>query len=129
MGNAVSTFMYSNLLNKEIYRCDEFYLENAGVLQSFKQLTEGSSTLQTDVKYKDRTAVDPKPVVVTMNGTCIEDIVKFFSSEFIAVKNRCILLMMDKPLKSTFSDKQLDQLRAGAQTLEMRKLNMLALKI
>ena len=61
MGNTVSTFMYSNLLNKEVYRCDEFYLENAGVLQSFKQLTEGSSTLQTDVKYKDKTPVDAKP--------------------------------------------------------------------
>ena len=123
MGNTVSTFMYSNLLNKEIYRCDEFYLENAGVLQSFKQLTEGSSTLQTDVKYKDRTAVDPKPVIVTMNGTCVEDIVKFFSTEFIAIKNRCTLLMMDQPLKQLFTDRQLDQLRAGAQTLVHILLN------
>ena len=81
MGQNVSTFMYANLLNKEVYRCDEFILEHAGVLQSFKQLTEGSSTLQTDVKYKDSTHVDPKPVVVTMNGEAREDVVKWFSGE------------------------------------------------
>ena len=35
VGNTVSSFMYTNLLNKEAYRCDKFILENAGVLQSF----------------------------------------------------------------------------------------------
>ena len=88
MGQNVSSFMYANLLNKEAYRCDEFILEHAGVLQSFKQLTEGSSTLQTDVKYKDSTHVDPKPVVVTMNGEAREDVVKWFSTEFTAIQNR-----------------------------------------
>ena len=63
------------------------------------------------------------PVVVTMNGSCIEDIVKFFSSEFIAVKNRCILLLMDVPLKSVYTDRQLDQLRAGSETLLYLILN------
>ena len=88
MGNTVSTFMYSDLINKEVYRCDEFYLENIGVVQSFKQLTEGSTTLQTDIKYKDKTRVDLEPVVVTINGTCPEDVVKFFSSEYVAIAKR-----------------------------------------
>ena len=117
MGNNVSTFMYANLLNKEVYRCDEFILEHAGVLQSFKQLTEGSSTLQTDVKYKDSTHVDPKPVVVTMNGESREDVVKWFSSELQAVQNRCLILLMDMRLKDMYTNKQLDQLRAGAESL------------
>ena len=117
MGNNVSTFMYANLLNKEVYRCDEFILEHAGVLQSFKQLTEGSSTLQTDVKYKDSTHVDPKPVVVTMNGESREDVVKWFSSELQAVQNRCLILLMDMRLKDMYTNRQLDQLRAGADSL------------
>ena len=117
MGQNVSTFMYANLLNKEAYRCDEFILEHAGVLQSFKQLTEGSSTLQTDVKYKDSTHVDPKPVVVTMNGDAREDVVKWFSTEFVAIQNRCLILLMDTNLKDSYTNKQLDQLRAGADGL------------
>ena len=117
MGNTVSSFMYADLLNKEAYRCDEFILEQAGVLQSFKQLTEGSSTLQTDVKYKDSTHVDPKPVIVTMNGDCREDVVKWFSSEFVAVSNRCVILLMDTPLRDLYTNKQLDQLRPGSQVL------------
>ena len=117
MGQNVSTFMYANLLNKEAYRCDEFILEHAGVLQSFKQLTEGSSTLQTDVKYKDSTHVDPKPVVVTMNGDAREDVVKWFSTEFTTLQNRCLILLMDMRLKDMYTNKQLDQLRAGADVL------------
>ena len=117
MGQNVSTFMYANLLNKEAYRCDEFILEHAGVLQSFKQLTEGSSTLQTDVKYKDSTHVDPKPVVVTMNGDAREDVVKWFSTEFVVIQNRCLILLMDTNLKDVYTNRQLDQLRAGADGL------------
>ena len=117
MGQNVSTFMYANLLNKEAYRCDEFILEHAGVLQSFKQLTEGSNTLQTDVKYKDSTHIDPRPVVVTMNGDGREDVVKWFSTEFVAIQNRCLILLMDTNLKDCYTNKQLDQLRAGAEGL------------
>ena len=117
MSTNVSVFMYANLINKLVYRCDEFFLEQLGVLQSFKQLTEGSTTLQTEIKYKDAINVDPRPVLVTMNGNDRQDVVKYHSGEWEAVNNRCIILKMDKPLKSCFSGNQLDALRKGAHVL------------
>ena len=86
-------------------------------MQSFKQLTEGSKTLQTEVKYKDAINVDPRPVIVTMNGTNRADVVKYHSTEWDAIKNRCIVLKMDCPLKQNFSGAQLDALRAGSHVL------------
>ena len=117
MSTNVSVFMYANLINKLVYRCDEFFLEQLGVLQSFKQLTEGSTTLQTEIKYKDAINVDPRPVLVTMNGNDRQDVVKYHSGEWEAVNNRCIILKMDKPLKSCFTSRQLDALRNGAHVL------------
>ena len=52
-----------------------------------------------------------------MNGDCREDVVKWFSTEFEAVSNRCVILLMDTPLRDLYTNKQLDQLRAGAQVL------------
>ena len=117
MSNNVSNFMYANLINKLVYRCDEFFLEQLGVLQSFKQLTEGSRTLQTEIKYKDAINVDPRPVVVTMNGACRSDVVKYHSQEWTAIKNRCLILKMEAPLQSMFTNLQLDSLRKGAHVL------------
>ena len=117
MSNNVSNFMYANLINKLVYRCDEFFLEQLGVLQSFKQLTEGSKTLQTEIKYKDAINVDPRPVVVTMNGAYRSDVVKYHSQEWTAIKNRCLILKMEAPLKSMFTNLQLDSLRKGAHVL------------
>ena len=100
-----------------MYRCDEFFLEQLGVLQSFKQLTEGSKTLQTEVKYKDAINVDPRPVIVTMNGQSRAEVVKYHSTEWDAVNNRCIILKMETRLKSLFTDLQLNSLRKGSHVL------------
>ena len=80
-------------------------------------MTEGSTTLQTEIKYKDAINVDPRPVVVTMNGTCRSDVVKYHSQEWTAIKNRCLILKMEAPLKSMFTNLQLDSLRKGAHVL------------
>ena len=100
-----------------IYRCDELVLEQLGFVQAFKQLTEGSKTLQTDVKFKDALPVDGRPVLVTMNGCSPRALLKFHPGEFEAIENRCMFIQMDEPIKSVFTDKQLDQLREGAHVL------------
>ena len=68
-GPQPSSFMLQQLTNCLAYRCDEMIFENLGVLQTMKQLLEGSSTLHTDVKYKEPIKVDPRSVLITMNAT------------------------------------------------------------
>ena len=117
MSNHISPFLFQGLINKLVFRCDELVLEQLGFVQSFKQLTEGSKTLQTDVKFKDSLPVDSRPVVVTMNGDCPRDLLKFHPGEFTAVDNRCFFVQMDEPIKKIFNNKQLDQLRDGGIVL------------
>ena len=71
-----SSFMLKQLKNCLAYRCDEMIFENLGVLQTMKQLLEGSSTLHTDVKYKEPIKVDPRSVLITMNATYKNEIFK-----------------------------------------------------
>ena len=111
MSSHISPFLFQGLINKLVYRCDELVLEQLGFVQSFKQLTEGSKTLQTDVKFKDALPVDSRPVIVTMNGDCPRDLLKFHPQEFEAVSNRCVFLQMDESIRSIFNNRQLDQLR------------------
>ena len=68
-GPQPSSFMLQQLTNCLAYRCDEMIFENLGVLQTMKQLLEGSSTLYTDVKYNEPIKVDPRSVLITMNAT------------------------------------------------------------
>ena len=117
MSSHVSPFLFQGLINKSVFRCDELVLEQLGFLQSFKQLTEGSTTLQTDVKYKDSLPIDGRPVIVTMNGSDPRSLVKFHPGEFNALNNRCFFIQMDDRLADMFNNKQLDQLRAGALVL------------
>ena len=76
MSTNISPFLFQGLINKMVYRCDELVLEQLGMVQAFKQLTEGSKTLQTDVKFKDALP-DGRPVLVTMNGDSPRALVKF----------------------------------------------------
>ena len=46
-----------------------------------KQLLEGSSTLHTDVKYKEPIKVDPRRVLITMNATYKNQIFKWHPQE------------------------------------------------
>ena len=48
-GPQPSSFMLQQLTNCLAYRCDEMIFEKLGVLQTMKQLLEGSSTLHNDV--------------------------------------------------------------------------------
>ena len=100
--------------------CDELVLEQLGFVQAFKQLSEGSKTLQTDVKFKDALTVDGKPVVVTMNG---DNPLKFHPQEFYAINNRNVILQMDEPIRGIFTNRQLDQIRDGALMLPWLILN------
>ena len=67
-GPQPSSFMLQQLTNCFAYRCDEMIFENLGVLQTMKQLLEGSSTLHSDVKHKEPIKVDPRSVLITMNA-------------------------------------------------------------
>ena len=75
-GPQPSSFMLQQLTNCLAYRCDEMIFENLGVLQTMKQLLEGSSTLHTDVKYKEPIKVDPRSILITMNATYKNEIFK-----------------------------------------------------
>ena len=117
MSTHISTFLFQGLINKSVYRCDELVLEQLGFVQAFKQLTEGSKTLQTDVKFKDALPVDGKPVIVTMNGDCPQSLLKFHPQEFHAMDNRNVFLQMNEPIKDIFTNKQMDQLTEGGLML------------
>ena len=104
MSNHISPFFFQGPINKLVYRCDELVLEQLGMVQAFKQLAEGSKTLQTDVKFKDVPPVDGRPVIVTMNGLSSKDIVKCFPTEYAAIENRCYFIQMDEPLKNAFNN-------------------------
>ena len=56
-------------------------------------------------------------MIVKMNGTFAQDVVTFFNSEYEAVRNRCVILKMHCPLRSLYSNKELDELREGSRVL------------
>ena len=53
-----------------------------------KQLLECSSTLHTDIKYKEPIKVDPRSVLITMNATYKNEILKWHPQERTPFENR-----------------------------------------
>nr|XP_047142279.1 uncharacterized protein LOC105846941 isoform X2 [Hydra vulgaris] len=115
-----SAFLLQALSNCLAYRCDEMVFEHLGVIQLMKQLLEGSSTLTTDVKYKDAMPIDPHPTLITMNSSSKFDILKWHPSEYQAFENRCTKLFLGTPLLNIFNDKELREINAcGPELLYM----------
>lgn len=102
--NANNTFWLENLPGADIYRCEECLLETEDVVQILKALFEGNANLESDVKYKSPIPVPKRPVVVTMNGTKAKDITKHVSGEWDAIKNRSIIITMNKALRDRIKE-------------------------
>ena len=116
-GPQPSSFMLQQLTNCLAYRCDEMIFENLGVLQTMKQLLEGSSTLHTDVKYKEPIKVDPRSVLITMNATYKNEIFKWHPCERQPFENRCIILFMSQKLSSIMSKPEIEFLSQCSNVL------------
>lgn len=95
-----SSFWLQDLLGKQLYRCDELYLERPEIMQTIKQLFEGHANLKTEIKYEGHQNIPRRPVLVSLNGNSSRDICKFQSSEFQAIKNRCYIYVMNNHMKS-----------------------------
>jgi len=72
-----------------------------------KQLLEGSNCLNSDVKYRDATKIEPKPTVMTMNGDSLADIFKWFPLEEENFHTRCLILSFQQKLTSIFPRSEL----------------------
>ena len=107
-GPQPSSFMLQQLTNCLAYRCDEMIFENLGVLQTIKQLLEGSSTLHTDVKYNEPNKVDPRSVLITMNATYKNEIFKWHPQERQPFENRCLILFMSQRLASFLNKNEIE---------------------
>ena len=116
-GPQPSSFMLQQLTNCLAYRCDEMIFENLGVLPTMKQLLEGSSTLHTDVKYKEPIKVDPRSVLITMNATYKNEIFKWHPCERQPFENRCIILFMSQKLSSIMSKPEIEFLSQCSNVL------------
>lgn len=107
LSNNVSSFFLQACINTYIYRCDEFCFKQEGVVQCMKQLLEGSNCLNSDVKYRDATKIEPKPTVMTMNGDSLADIFKWFPLEEENFHTRCLILSFHTKLTSIFPRSEL----------------------
>ena len=116
-GPQPSSFMLQQLTNCLAYRRDEMIFENLGVLQTMKQLLEGSSTLHTDVKYKEPIKVDPRSVLITMNATNKNEIFKWHPQERQPFENRCILLFMSQKLSNLLNKSEIEFLSQCSNVL------------
>lgn len=63
-------------------------------MQKFKQLTEGCSNLETDVKYKAAQRINVNPNITTCNRENANDFYKHMNHEEKAIKNRCEFVFM-----------------------------------
>lgn len=69
------------------------------IIQRFKGVMEGNSSLETNVKYAGNKKLYRRPFVVTMNGDSIRDICIYFPEELEAINVRCHIFYLDTPLK------------------------------
>lgn len=97
-GQYCSPFWLSKLVGKSMYRGDEIVLENVEPMQKFKQLTEGRSNLETDVKYKAAQRINVNPSITTCNRENTNDFYKHMNHEEKAIKNRCEFVFMGRSL-------------------------------
>ena len=116
-GPQPSSFMLQQLTNCLAYRCDEMIFENLGVLQTMKQLLEVSSTLHTDVKYKEPIKVDPGSVLITMNASYKNEIFKWHPQERQPFENRCLILFMGQRLANVLKPNEIEFLSQCSNVL------------
>ena len=67
-GPKPSRFILQQLTNCLAYRCDKILFENIEVIETMKQIQEGSQTLHTDLKYKEPMEVDARSILITMHS-------------------------------------------------------------
>lgn len=108
--NSSNTFWLQQVIGTEIYRIEECVLEDIQIVQIMKTLFEGNETLTADVKYSAPITVPRRPVVVTMNGNNIKDIVRFHSSEFEAFQARCNIFLMKTNINNRYQEGDLSLL-------------------
>ena len=94
-----SDFWLQDLVGKALYICEELCLSTKDIIQRFKGVMEGNSSLDTNVKYSGNKQLYRRPFIVTMNGECREDVCVYFQEEFDAINARCHIYYMDKSLK------------------------------
>ena len=116
-GPQPSSFMLQQLKNCLAYRCDKMIFENLGLLQTMKQLLEGSSTLHTDVKYKEPIKVDPRSVLITMNASYKNEIFKWHPQELKPFENRCLILFMGNRLINLLKSNEIEFLSQCSNVL------------
>ena len=116
-GAQPSSFMLQQLTNYILYRCDEMIFENLGVLQTMKQLLEGSSTLHTDVKYEEPIKVDPRSVLITMNATYKNEVFKWHPQERQPFESRCLILFMSQRLSNILNKNEIEFLSQCSHVL------------
>lgn len=93
-GQYISPFWLAKLVGESLYRGDEIVLENVEPMQKFKQLTEGCSNLETDVKYKPAQRIAVNPSITTCNSEQCNDFYRHMNHEENAIKNRCEFVFM-----------------------------------
>ena len=109
-----NTFWLENLPGTDVYRAEECVIEQLDVAQILKSLFEGNPNLEVEVKYKAPIVLPKRPVVVTMNGECREDVTKFISSEFMAFQNRSLIITMTKPLTERLYEGSIGAMKENA---------------
>lgn len=133
-GQYTSSFWLAKLVGKSIYRGDEIVLENVEPTQKFKQLTEGCSNLETDVKYKGAQRICVNPSITTCNGKRKVDFYQHMEHEAAAINNRCEFFFMGRNLNRILPSKDIGHLVANSkecvaymykifQTVEQEQIN------
>lgn len=114
-GQYCSPFWLSKLVGKPMYRGDKIILENIEPMQKFKQLTEGCSKLETDVKYKSAQRIQVNPSITTCNGERPVDFYKHMQHETEAINNRCEFVYMGRALTRIIPYKDISRCVDNAQ--------------
>lgn len=107
MGANPSNFMFQNCANTRVYVCNEMIFENINLVQVFKELFEGSKTMETDVKHKAPQRLDPNPVGLTMNADSRTGCFKYVPKEASAFDNRALFPKLEIPLPQIYNGDEL----------------------
>lgn len=87
-----STFWMEQLIDKELYLCDEIFAVPV-TIDSLKMLFEGNSNLMTDIKYQGARHIPKKPVICACNN----EITSLIPNAYDAIANRCVNIKMYSP--------------------------------
>ena len=97
-------FPFTALPGTQVYLCEEFYVDTKNGLDMMKNVFEGNKALDCDRKYKAPISLQPRPVLVTLNGDRRESLVGDFWDEFPPFAARTYIVMMKKPLIRRFAE-------------------------